>query len=316
MLGLLAAIVFLAPSAIVEPDCCDDPKRDCCHPAAQSRSQAVRAYPTALIDRPMILPRWMAQVTAGVGLTSYTPPSGLDDVTAQQTALVSFGADLGLTRRLQVGIYFDLPVYPRAQFETFIADVQIGAARWLNARIDVGVKRVDGFQNVNGDDYPQLGFLAGLGLPMRLKLHRMFALVSGSPSAHGFGVQPMVVRGGRAHYSYYGGGFVHSSDVLALWVTDVYVLGALTLPIGLQFQPIPQLLFGVRTGYRFSFEQDAAGGSHFGHAVPLAFELAATLRLVDVGFTATILGSLDDPYVGPIGWAGAQQYDLHVAGRF
>jgi hypothetical protein len=314
MLRGLLWVLLLAPAVgATEPDCCDDPKRDCC-PAVVTREPI--AYPTALIDRPMILPSRMTQVAAGVGLTNYSPPDTVYPNDGATALLLSLGADVGITRRIQLGAFLSLPMYPQPQFDTFVANLQVGLTGWLNLRVDVGAKRVDGFGDYSANSFAKSGFLAGLGLPIRRKLNRMFAFVSGSPSAYGFGNQPLVMRQQHPYYEYLGGGFINSSDLLAIWASDTYVIGALTLPIGFLFQPIPQLVFGWHLAYRFAFTQDALGETHQAHAVPLRLDVAVTLRHIDVGFIATILGTFQDPYAGEIGWGGAQQYDFYVQGRF
>jgi hypothetical protein len=314
---ILCLLLFTATSSAADSDCCDDPKLGCCDPPSVSRfhSQEKRDYPDSLVERPLILPPLMVQVGSTLGLTNL---SGSYFASDQAGVTLALGADLGLGHGLQLGLYAATPLSTNAMLDSFVASLQIKLTRYLNARIDLGAKEIDGFWGPNSTNgaYSIAGFVFGVGLPLKVKLGRRFALVSGSTSALGFGPQPMVLLDGFSHFSYFGSSVVSSSDLLTVWASSTFVAGAFTLPVGVVFQPLSKLSFGLRTGYRLGFTRDASGNSNTSHAVPLGFDVAFTMRSLDVGFNATLLGPLSDPYASQVGWAEAQQYDFHIRGRF
>src|SRR5260370_35942736 len=118
--------------------------------------------------------------------------------------VLAFALDVGLTSRLQAGIFFAFPVDPHADFGTFVFDLQLGLAKGLNLRVDVGGEQVV-FSAPSSSFLPsrtESGFLVGVGLSWKVKLHRMLALIGGSPNAPGFGFYP-VAASKRGDFSVY-----------------------------------------------------------------------------------------------------------------
>ena len=288
-------------------------------------------YPASLVERPMILPRWMFQLQAEGDLSNYrttAPPAG--GPSDLQGGSVGFGFDVGLSERLQAGIYFQLPVSPLADFGEFDANLQLNLVpRALSLRFDVGAEREAGTALGGGTVYTP-AFVVGVGLPVRVRLGRYFALISGSTYARRHAA-PFTARfdDGRGQF----GGALLSDDILVLAAanpdgTPARMEGALHLPIGVLFQPISALALAVRTGYRLGFSFVPAYGmqpseSGTSHAVPLALDLMATWKRIDFGFTATfdgILYAATSLYGASStsvsrSWADVQRYDFWIAGR-
>src|SRR5262249_41356161 len=74
-----------------------------------------RNFPTAFIERPLILPVLMAQPEFVLGITSVPGASG---------EALTFGLDLGLLERFQVGIAVSFPVNPSVDFGSLLVNLQ------------------------------------------------------------------------------------------------------------------------------------------------------------------------------------------------
>jgi hypothetical protein len=279
-------------------------------------------YPASMVERPMILPPLMFQPSFEGDLTNVQfPPTTLTG----QGGTIAFGLDVGIVRRFQAGVFFAFPVHPVGGFGDFLANAQINLVKHtLNFRADLGAEQVT--LAGGGASFSKAGFYFALGLPLKVKLHRVFALTSGSTWARGIHSQPHVSTTPQNNAGLYGSS-VQTNQLLTFFVFDAggaaggTLIGAFHLPIGFLIQPIPQLAFGIRTGYRVVFS--SANNSGQTHWVPLAFDLVGTIaRMVDLGFTAQILG-LVATTGGTAGgtavssrWADVQMYDFWVGARF
>jgi hypothetical protein len=284
--------------------------------AAPARSEK-EAYPLSLVERPLILPRFMFQPSVAFDITNVDQ--------AGNGTVFGFALDVGLSRRLQAGVFFAFPIDPNADFGNFVANLQVGVADPLNLRLDLGAERL-AFAAPSIAVGTKDAFIFGLGVPIKLKLHRMLAFVSGSSTALGFGWQTNFAdkMGRSSIYGFVGG--ITSNDVLSLLVYDSgggggkVTIGALTLPVGFLFTPIERLTIGVRSGYRLVFNHvENASGTPLAHYIPLAFDLVvAIVRQLDVGFTATLQGNIDNDRssVGlSVGYADFRQFTVWVSSR-
>jgi hypothetical protein len=202
----------------------------------------------------------------------------------------------------------------------------------LNLRVDLGAERESVSSRTGTTNLDT--FIFGLGLPYKIRLHKMVALIGGSTYARSQGAQPLSANHAGTTGIY---GSVMSSDLLVVQAGSVSVAGssvdtvagALHLPIGIQVQPHPVIAFAVRTGYRLLFSHSqTSGGTNADvvtHTVPLTFEaIAEIVQLVEIGFAATIYGVVGGS--GNIGtitvtvngnnYAGEQKYDFWIGGRF
>src|SRR5678815_1533618 len=94
----------------------------CCLAPAAFAEEGVgkRDYPASMVERPMILPRFMFQPTVDVEISHTndrnTTPGGTG-------VALGFGLDVGLAARVQAGFAFAFPLHPFADFGDFIADL-------------------------------------------------------------------------------------------------------------------------------------------------------------------------------------------------
>ncbi len=297
-----------------------------------------RDYPELIVDRPMVLPTLMFSPQLEVSMTNYSPApaAGMPQQSAQG-ALLGFGLDVGLARRVQAGFYFNFPLAPVADFGDFDANLQINLVpRALNFRFDVGAERavakitLFGVQVTGASNSALIGF----GLPLKIRIARFLAFVSGSNTARNYS-RPVVIAAGNGDGIFAGG--VFSDDILMLQPVNpsgspAGLEGAFTIPVGLVLQPVTPLAIGVRTGYRLIFTYQpqpmmnpvTVGTTSITHTVPLAFDLTIALRVIDIGFTATIYGPITTSgftasgVSAPVGdrWASVQRYDLWFGARF
>jgi hypothetical protein len=288
-----------------------------------------RGYPASLVERPLILPQWMFQPWVGVAITN-VETSFLNMQQSGTGEVFAFALDVGLARRLQAGIFFAFPVDPNADFGTFLANLQLGLTDELNLRFDIGGEQISFHSGAPVGSNTQSAFLVGLGLPWKVKLHRMLALFGGSASAPGFGFYPITVVGQTSVYTTTA---LSSEDLLALAVVDfggtvgTAIFGGLTLPLGLRVQPHDRISFAVRTAYRMTFTHNESSSNTAGrispptpllHYVPLSFDVVGNIiRQLDVGFTATLTGYIDSTNVPSTnqGYADERVFTIWVNGR-
>jgi hypothetical protein len=277
-------------------------------------------YPESQIERPMILPRRLIQSTLETGVTVasdgvvYASDTTVFGGTPGETLAV--GLDVGLTRRLQAGIFLSFPLAPNGGFGAFLANVQLGLAPWLNLRVDLGAAQVF----VRGDAGP--GFVVGFGAPIQRRLTRRLAFVSGSTAARGFGSQPLIAD--RWGASLYGVGDTFSNDLFTLRVLDFagarVTAGALSLPVGLLIQAHSKLSIGLRSGYRLTFVRGTAfPGTMWTHYLPFALDFAIhIIRRLDFGVSASLAGFISSSNAGakPVNYPDLRQVDIWLAARF
>ena len=310
------------PPAVAPPLPVVPPPATVTHPP---RRELLAAHGGPLIDRPLLLPRFIFQPWVEFGITnsSIYEDAELDTTKKVGTGCtVSFGVDIGLPGRFQLGALFALPVSPSADIGTFVFDLQYGLLKQLNLRLDLGAQHQLVHALLAGALYSQTldGFVMGVGAPLKIKLHRMLALTSGSTMARGFETPPVITAGQAVSF----GSIVASQDIFSLGVWnqsgDNVVGGVINLPVGLLFQPHPMLALQARTGYRLSFTKQS-GGSSTTHMVPVALDVVVTVaRRIDLGFTASLTGTVHgttasgDPTT--FSYLDIRKFDLWVAARF
>lgn len=289
-------------------------------------------YPLSTVERPMTLPPMMFAPFVEGGLTYANSSYNQVDLKGYGGTL-AFGFAASIIPRLQLGLMFAFPLGPINDFGQFVVDLQGNVVPdVMNIRLDLGTERVNGtFSGFSSTtSYTQDSFLMGVGLPLKVKLHRMFAFISSSPWGRGFASQPLTsVSSNGLSASFFGG--VYSDDLFSLLTYENsgtrIIVGAVHIPIGLVFQPHPMMAIGVRTGYRYVFTHtnDGQGSTSTtqDHFVPLGFDLVVTPhRMVDIGFTATVYGPVASQDNGDASHDIAKHYtdlskfDLWVTGRF
>jgi hypothetical protein len=268
----------------------------------------------------------MVQVGSAIDLTDVSGSPDDYGYGDSDGATFQLTLDVGLTRRVQLGILVELPLAPSIGFGTALGSLQVGLHRLTNLRFDVGIERLLNYaNNPNASDVGGVGFTCGIGLPLLVRLHRMLAFTSGSTSAQGYGARPHPQVGGT--YSS-GGGVGFSDDIVSVFLLSssdqphqtlrlAAVTTSFTLPLGLLFQPHERFAMRLRTGYRLV----AATGFGVAHYVPLALDLVGTpIPSLDVGFTATIFGNVAHTQVpltaADIGWGQDRDFQLWVRARF
>ena len=289
-----------------------------CAAASADEESGWARYPQAVVARPLTLPALVFQPFVGVAVTNATAVVDplVSTVKATGTGLsLSFGGDVGLTSRAQLGLLFTLPLSPAADFGAFTATFQYALLRDLvNLRLDIGAQRRDLFYPVNGTPTQDIvdGFVAGIGLPIKARIGRHVAIVSGSTSARGFDSSPLVTDG---HFYKFGDGLA-TQDLftVAIW-PGRGTGGAVHLPIGLVFQPVPALALGLRSGYRLTVltASDCAATS-FVHQIPVALDVTVSIgRHLDLAATAQVAGTVGG--ATSRGFADVRKFDLWVVVR-
>jgi hypothetical protein len=168
-------------------------------------------YPSPLIERPMSLKPSTFQLTGAYeyqGVLSGSDSGGIGSLV--------FAGDYTLFPQLQVGAIVDVQVSPESGFGGILVNGQYEFLKFAAIRADVGVSHLAG--NTDGS--------FGVGLPIRLKLTDMFALISGRPYAYGA-----------------------EDDILIAGVGD----GSTTvfqIPLGLLVQLTPHVSVAARSGFR------------------------------------------------------------------
>lgn len=287
------------------------------HADAKGRAE----YPEWLSDRPLVLPTWTGQAALELDIGStYHGSAGVG---------LGMSGDVGLPHRLQVGAAFVFPIFPGPQFGAFDFALQYNVMRELNVRLDLGAMRTSIHipNNFLGPDDSHIdGFVAGFGLPYKVRVHKMISIIGGRPTARA-AIRNPVINAGHGN-RLYGYGF-YNEDVLSVLVDGEKngvqaVIGALYLPIGVEAQPLVWISFNVRIGYRLLFGKDVKGNADISllHFIPLELGVSGhPHRLVDVGFTATLYGPIassnesdtDKVYKH---YSDVRSFDIWVAGRF
>ncbi len=316
----LAATTLAAGSARAQ----EPPPAAVAAPVAPAQRQYTRqTYPASLVDRPLVLPKWVFQPTVDVGISNSKAGTGES---------FGIGFDVGVARKLQIGAMFELPVGPAADFGLLAFNLQTPLGRSANLRFDVGVQR--GSFHLDDDSIHTDGFVMGVGLPIKVKLHRMLAFISGSTAARGFAGGPVIAGDSDRKQMTYGVFAPLGNDLFSLavlpgshetgaLVNETLVTGTMFLPMGLLVQPHDRISFAVRTGYRLTFAHADGGGSDYiGHYVPLAFDVVVNpIRQLDIGFTALIQGYVGDNIAHSAGttpapgWADQRQFNIWIGGR-
>jgi hypothetical protein len=271
-------------------------------------------YPASLVERPMLAPPLQFEPTIGVGVTN-VDGNGNGSGTGE---VLSFGLEMGIVKRLQMGILFAFPVNPNPGFGTFLFNAQTKLSDTVSLRLDVGAEQLTLFGTT-----PM--FVGGIGVPIKLKINRMLAFVSGATGADGFGPQPIFA--GSYGYSMY-----FTSDVIAFAAFQNDdgsgsvargMIGSFFVPVGFLFQPHERISFGVRSGYRLLFSHDSGGSqssTSVAHFVPLGLDMNVNIiRQLDFKFSAMFAGVLkseDHAVSTPSEWAAVRQFNFAVAGRF
>ena len=216
-------------------------------------------YPVPLIERPMSLNPSTFQATAAyeyAGVLSGDNSGGIG-------ALV-FAGDYTLFPKLQVGAVVDVQVSPVSGFGGFLVNGQYEFLKFAAIRADIGVAHPSHY---NGS--------FGVGLPIRLKLTDMFALVSGRPYAYGAEDDILIAGVGTAS-------------------TTVF-----QIPLGLLVQLTPHISIAARSGFReFSSNE----------FVPVGLDATIETSHVDFGVMFDFAGQIA-PSDGP-GFFHAQQFRL------
>jgi hypothetical protein len=276
------------------------------------------AYPLSLIERPLILPALLFQPAFALEAT------GVPDAYRDAGVTMAAGLDVGLWRgRLQAGVALGTPLHPDADFSLLVANLQIGLWAPLNLRFDVGLDRVLLDLSLNGEGVDtRNGFIWGVGLPFKLKLHRMVALVGQSPSALGFGLPRSVL--GVLPVSY-GRGMMLPGDLFSMFVADygfaagTLVVVSLFVPVGVRVQPIERFSVGMSTGFRLMYATSKLSDAPYNantlfYFVPLGFDATVTvIRQLDLTFTAVLPGGVSGTVNG---YAGEFTFGLFATGHF
>jgi hypothetical protein len=295
-------------------------------PAAAPSEYTRKTYPMSMLERPLVLPKWVVEPTVGVGITNS------DNGTGETFGL---GFDIGVAKKLQVGAMIEVPAGPVADFGLLAFNLQTALGRSANLRFDIGVQRASA--HVGEESAKNDAFVVGVGVPIKARINRWLAFVSGSNAARAFGGSPVEVvdRSGQPTQSTYGFGPPLSSNLLSLSVLPessddphgifehTIVSGSMFLPVGLLVQPHERISLGVRTGYRLLFSHVSGNdGTTLVHYVPLAFDVVVSpLRQLDIGFTAQIQGRIDDNMdhtdarVPTPRWEAERQFNIWIGGR-
>ena len=261
--------------------------------APLARAQEITASPAgqwteSWIDRPLVLAPRMMQANLGLDVTNEVVTS-MDTATGES---LNAAFDIGVAPRLQVGLALTFPINP-ATFGSAIADVQYGVSESANLRMDAGVARVgfvggalDGMRNI---------YEFGFGLPVKVKLSKNVAVISGRTSAAGFGL-PTALAGNGGGLASGATPLVAGDSILAVASDDsgTAVIAA-NAPIGVLIAPHERVAIALHSGYRYLHEGSSGSiSSRDLSFVPLGVDVMFNLpQHVDLGVSADVAGPVD-----------------------
>jgi hypothetical protein len=262
--------------------------------AAADPSGGDRAgYPAVVIDRPLTLPPRTAQSAVGMDLSS-----GNSGGVSSTGETLAFGTDVGLLRRVQAGAYFALPVSPVSNFGTFLSNVQAQLGRAAKLRFDLGVTRFVAAADHSSRDFVTIA----LGVPLKLRVHRLLALVSGSTTALGFGPTLHLPRSAPIGFSGYHGNAVTNSALVTVVGDASGQLLTAQVPIGLLLQLHRAVAVTAGVAYRAVISLPNATVLH---TLPIDGEVSVNvIPRLDVGFHFELAGFLGASWArgGPSTW--------------
>jgi hypothetical protein len=241
-------------------------------------------YPSAFVDRPLILPSQLTQPELAVTLFN----DSINTASSVNERIV-LGSQTGFLDRWQAGLLVASTVRPRVSFDTLMLggewgviqgsgpahgpprrDGQLGVQ--LNARLDAGVR--------HGACAPGIGnaFAGGLGAPLKLRLNPHLALISGRTTIAHFADDLLTWD-------------AKSCDVTTAGATHLGSTFTLGLPVGFQASLGDSVDFAVRTGYRQLFGSGLGTGF-----VPLGVDFAYVISgQADVGVSFDLPNALGSP---------------------
>ncbi len=143
------------------------------------------------------------------------------------------------------------------------------------------------------------GVILGAGVPFKIRLHRMVALVSGGTGILDY--SHFYNLGGDGGSSAYAGPLlaVGGSDLLNYSHTDQAGAGldsfTLNVPLGLLIQPHERVALTLRAGYSLAYSRSSSSetgtSSTTTHYVPVGLDLKVTvLKQLDLGASFRLLG--------------------------
>jgi hypothetical protein len=229
-------------------------------------------FPTALIDRPLTLPRGAVEVNALVNYSDWNEDGG--SATGESGVL---GIEIGATRDVQIGFAAALPLNPGFGFGSLVGSVLVNLGP-AAAHFAAGYERLGVVGVSSGGGAPtsdSFGLLFGsVGVPVKLRLAPGIAFVSGTTSAFKYAFP---VNLGAVGVGVYEGGAINCfscGDLVTVAHATSGGNGALVnvnVPIGLLFQVAEPLSVTLFTGYHAVFEV-GGNSSESIHFIPIGVE--------------------------------------------
>jgi hypothetical protein len=236
-------------------------------------------YPTAFIDRPLVLPPGMVQLHA-----AYEPQIVSADGNTSVAAHFAFaGVDAGVARGLQLGAAVAFELSPDGRFDHSAVRAQYALTDLAAVRLDAGVFHyvaTGNFPNGSGgfvDTQGAYGFLGGVGLAIKVPLGHCFAFTSGRFTA----LPP--IGGALALAS--------ADDLVTVNLNGSNDTGSIGAPVGLLYQAVPALALQARAGVRHFFNLNAPSGLQ--NAVPLGLDVLLSAGALDLVVSGEMPGVLD-----------------------
>ena len=248
---------------------------------------APEAYPTALIDRPLILPQGKAEFGVLGNLSNWSVAN--DSVTGEAGVL---DAEIGLGKA-QLGLALALPLNPGFGFGSVFGSAAFAIAPHGAIRLDFGLDHI----GLNGGGASSSGssniISFGLGAPFRVGLAQNVSFVSGSVGAMNVAHFTNVGNNGTGAYVGAGGLMFNGADLIALNLAtegDGKQL-AVNLPLGVLIQAAPQFSVTLHAGYEGLFNLGNGGGTE--HFLPVGVDAVfSTPGGADIGASFSLAGAL------------------------
>ncbi|MBI5543551.1 MAG: hypothetical protein HY901_06655 [Deltaproteobacteria bacterium] len=253
----------------------------------------------ALLDRPLVLRESEIAPSVRTEITN----ASIHGVNGTGASLV-IGADVGLTDSLQVGMAIGMPLIPNPDFGAVVGSGVWGMHEAYGARLDIAYSR--DLSTDFSDSSSRSAVHVGLGLPVKLTLSPILAVVSGGTAASRFGrFLNKAASNGPFTVSTFSLTPVFGSDLVTYSHSSFEESSSdgvtLNLPLGLQVQPHERFALALRTGYVLSYASSSSSAGILGsistsataHYLPMEIEaVASVLPQLDVGASFGLMGAL------------------------
>ncbi len=251
--------------------------------------------PFAVIDRPLVLPTGVVAPTLRFDIYNlgYSTDNTANCIFCSASvsgtgAALAAGVDVGIGHHAQLGIAVAIPIAPAAGFGTILFGAAVQLHKSVALRLDIGYNRTLGRFTSAGSTSTSSSneLIAGVGLPIRIRLHRMLCFISGSTGVINYSPFLDANLGGSESSSSYVGAYlpVFRSDLLNyVHESDsgsAFDALALNVPFGLLIQPHKRIALTLRANYTLYHIHTSGNGNSSNaasHYLPVGLDAVVTV---------------------------------------